>query len=262
MAICKASTGRALAILLLAILLLVTLSCVTMTPDEIAGRLRATMEIPSKSLWVELNSIPSGATVYGDQNGQLGTKLGTTPLTLKYTSGYNRIYGNMPDETLVMNQTLVKSFLAFKCILLKEGYDLCRVYQVIQDDSGLFAPVIKLAGVRKTYTVLLNAPEPAKPSAAAFPTQQQQQQQQTVIIPATSQSGKPGSATVMITANIQEAEVFIDGVFVGNVPANLKLADGIHIVEVKRAGYSTYRKEIRIYEGSELRLYAELIKED
>jgi len=89
--------------------------------------------------------------------------------------------------------------------------------------------------------------------------QQQQQQQQTVVIPG-GQGETAQMGTVMVSSNVQGADVYVDGVFVGNTPANLKLKDGIHIIEVKKSGYSTYRKELRVFGGSELSLRAELTK--
>ena len=61
-----------------------------------------------------------------------------------------------------------------------------------------------------------------------------------------------------VTAAVENCEVFVDGVFVGNTPAKLNLADGTHVVEVKKAGFKGYRRELRVSAGSELRLRAEL----
>ena len=40
----------------------------------------------------------------------------------------------------------------------------------------------------------------------------------------------------------------------------MKLTEGAHIVEVKKAGFTDYRKQIKITEGSELTLRAVLEK--
>ena len=53
-------------------------------------------------------------------------------------------------------------------------------------------------------------------------------------------------------------DVFLDGAFVGNSPAKLKLDPGMHVIEVKKAGFKDFRKEIKITEGSELSLRAVL----
>ena len=66
---------------------------------------------------------------------------------------------------------------------------------------------------------------------------------------------------VMITSTPENAEIYADGAFVGNAPANLKLSEGIHIVEVKKAGFKSYRRELRVIGSSELSLRVTLDKE-
>jgi hypothetical protein len=65
---------------------------------------------------------------------------------------------------------------------------------------------------------------------------------------------------VNVSAPDDSYEIFVDGAFVGNTPAMVKLTEGAHVVEVKRAGFKDYRKEIKITEGSELTLRAVLEK--
>lgn len=89
--------------------------------------------------------------------------------------------------------------------------------------------------------------------------QQQQQQQQTVVVPVTKDEKKK-TGTVMVSCSVEDAEVYVDGVFVGNAPANLKLNEGIHIIEVKKSGYSSYRKELRVFADSDVSLRAKLTK--
>lgn len=75
----------------------------------------------------------------------------------------------------------------------------------------------------------------------------------------TAISGKQGS--VSVNSNEEEAEVLVDGSFVGNAPAKLKLAEGTHVIEVKKDGYKPFKKEIKVTEGSELNLRAVLQKQ-
>jgi TPR repeat protein len=66
---------------------------------------------------------------------------------------------------------------------------------------------------------------------------------------------------VNVKADDDSYEIFVDGGFVGNTPAKVKLATGAHVVEVKKAGYKDYRKQLQINEGSELTLRAVLEKQ-
>lgn len=90
--------------------------------------------------------------------------------------------------------------------------------------------------------------------------QQQQQQQQTVVIPnmgaVGSQEKQQGS--VAILSNQNDAEIYVDGAFVGNTPSTLKLSAGIHVLEVKKEGYSDYQKTLRVLAGSDLTIRANL----
>ena len=69
------------------------------------------------------------------------------------------------------------------------------------------------------------------------------------------------SGFVNVKAEDDSYEIFVDGAFVGNTPAKVKLAEGSHAVEVKKAGFKDYRKQIKISAGSELTLRAVLEKQ-
>jgi TPR repeat protein len=56
------------------------------------------------------------------------------------------------------------------------------------------------------------------------------------------------------------SEVFADGSFVGNSPAKLRLKEGPHVIEVKRAGFKDYRRHLTVTAGSELNLHVEFEK--
>jgi TPR repeat protein len=61
-----------------------------------------------------------------------------------------------------------------------------------------------------------------------------------------------------VKADDETYEVYLDGAFVGNAPAKLKLDPGQHLIEVKKQGFKDFKKEIKITEGSELSLRAVL----
>jgi hypothetical protein len=64
--------------------------------------------------------------------------------------------------------------------------------------------------------------------------------------------------TVVLSATPENAEVSVDGSFVGNAPVNLKLAPGKHTITVSAKGYQTYTREITVMADSEVRLAASL----
>jgi TPR repeat protein len=77
--------------------------------------------------------------------------------------------------------------------------------------------------------------------------------------PATTASVSTG--LVAVKTDDDRSEVFVDGAFVGNSPATLKLAAGPHVVEVKRTGFKPYRRELQVSAGADLNLKVELEKE-
>jgi PEGA domain len=54
------------------------------------------------------------------------------------------------------------------------------------------------------------------------------------------------------------AEVYVDGAFVGNTPATLKLASGQHTIRCTQSGYKDWSREITVQSGSQAHLTATL----
>ena len=71
-------------------------------------------------------------------------------------------------------------------------------------------------------------------------------------------SAEGASGAVKVTSQPEGAEIWVDGAFVGNAPAQLKLAPGKHRVRVGKEGYKNWEKEITVTAGSELTINAPL----
>jgi hypothetical protein len=65
---------------------------------------------------------------------------------------------------------------------------------------------------------------------------------------------------VNVSSNPVGADVILDGAFVGNCPATLRLAFGKHLIAVKAAGYKDWSRDINVQAGSEVQLTANLEK--
>jgi PEGA domain-containing protein len=76
-----------------------------------------------------------------------------------------------------------------------------------------------------------------------------------------SSAPEPAKGTVNISSNPAGADVLVDGEFVGNAPAALKLLPGKHAVTVKISGYKDWSKDIAVQSGSEVQLTANLEKQ-
>jgi len=77
---------------------------------------------------------------------------------------------------------------------------------------------------------------------------------------AATSSVESANATVNVSSNPADADVLVDGAFVGNCPAVLKLSPGKHTVGLKLSGYKDWSKEITVESGSEVQLTATLEK--
>jgi len=67
---------------------------------------------------------------------------------------------------------------------------------------------------------------------------------------------------VSIEVDDSRAEIFADGSFVGNAPAILSMAEGVHSIEIKSCGSVGYRRQIAVNAGAKLRVCAVLHKEN
>ena len=78
-------------------------------------------------------------------------------------------------------------------------------------------------------------------------------------------SARPKDAatgTIAVSSTPDGAEISVDGAFMGNAPATLKLPPGKHVVRVALSGYKEWTREITVLAGSELKLAAALEKQN
>jgi hypothetical protein len=90
--------------------------------------------------------------------------------------------------------------------------------------------------------------------------------------PATSampQSTLANNATTVATSSTAKlqlessppgADIEIDGGFVGSTPSDLQVAEGEHVVIVRKAGFKNWERKVRVTSGSSVHLAAELEK--
>ena len=70
------------------------------------------------------------------------------------------------------------------------------------------------------------------------------------------------TGTISVSSTPDNAEISVDGAFMGNTPATLKLTPGKHTIRVVLTGYKEWTKEITVLAGSEVRLAAVLEKQN
>lgn len=78
------------------------------------------------------------------------------------------------------------------------------------------------------------------------------------VVSAQVPASAPG--TVTVSTNPPGADVLVDGAFVGNAPADLKLPPGKHSVAVQLNGYKEWSRDLTVLAGSNTNLNASLEK--
>jgi hypothetical protein len=73
-------------------------------------------------------------------------------------------------------------------------------------------------------------------------------------------SAAEGTTTVSVATIPDGAEIYVDGTFFGNAPANLKLPAGKHTIRITHSDYKDWSREIGVQAGSEARIVATLEK--
>jgi hypothetical protein len=210
----------------------------------------------SKCLTVVVRSVPSGAKVYGvGSGGAMGSLLGNTPMEFRYTHlGGSNLAGTAPlEETMesavnLPNYGSFSSRAVFKCFVVMDGYLPYRIYEEVDNThhTSIFESQTifnSFWGGRREFTANL---QPAQP-VVVLPSAGQQN---------TQQPAKEGKIT--ISCDVEAADVFVDGAFVGNSPATLSLSEGTHTIEVKKQGQGAYKREVRVLAGSQTSIRAEL----
>jgi S1-C subfamily serine protease len=72
------------------------------------------------------------------------------------------------------------------------------------------------------------------------------------------QPSTTGNGRLQVVSSVGDAEVYIDGKFVGNAPSTVPLPAGDHTVEVKAEKFSEWKRTISVTEGSDLNVKATL----
>jgi hypothetical protein len=67
-----------------------------------------------------------------------------------------------------------------------------------------------------------------------------------------------GKGKVQVVSTVADAEVYIDGKFVGDAPSTVPLSAGDHTIEVKASKFGDWKRTISVTDGSDLNVKATL----
>lgn len=68
----------------------------------------------------------------------------------------------------------------------------------------------------------------------------------------------PRTGRLLVASTVPDAEVYIDGKFVGNAPSTVPLSAGDHVVEVKASRFTEWKRTVSVTDGSDLNVKAVL----
>lgn len=223
----------------------------------------------ASTAYLNLDSDPGGAVI----ETQDGVRVGTAPVSVRL--------GTIPVSAYQGTNAWAprKTYVAFK-----DGYE-----------PASWSPRLSLAGVSRAiglphtwdYIFVLSpkavetprvpdanapaaslpvppppppaaAPVPAAPPTASPTNEAAAPQAQRQTEPAVAPASSTVKGTLSVTAEPDNAEIFVDGLFIGNSPATLRLPEGTHVVEVKKDGLRAYRQEVHVTGDSALTLRVRL----
>jgi S1-C subfamily serine protease len=72
------------------------------------------------------------------------------------------------------------------------------------------------------------------------------------------QPSQPEKGRLQVVSSVPDAEVYIDGKFVGNAPSTVPLSAGDHTVEVKASKFADWKRTVSVSDGSDLNVKAAL----
>jgi hypothetical protein len=69
------------------------------------------------------------------------------------------------------------------------------------------------------------------------------------------------NAEVSISSSVENADVYVDGKFVGNAPLpNYRLSAGDHVIEIRASGYKNWRRDLSVSPNASSRVVAQMEK--
>ena len=206
---------------------------------------------------LRVTSSPEGAKVEID-----GVLVGTTPYKTNYPGGYfhkpHTVFAARLGHAMVVriykegyaSQETTITEGPFEWVDLK-GHSRGRYWLVKADEvQATLRPLSKNSAAdpragpmpARITDAAIERPAEKTPDARAFS--------------ANSASSNSETGVLLLSAESAEAEIYVDGKFVGDTPATISLATGAHQITMKAAGKKDWTREISVMKGSQVTLHA------
>lgn len=206
---------------------------------------------------LKITSAPPGASLEID-----GVSVGKTPYKVKYPGGYfhkpHTAFGTRLEHGMIARISLA-GFVTQEVTLTDGPLVWVAVngrhegnYFILKSDhfNIELEPRVKLVegsfdATQNAGPLPYHAPE-NRPSDRASTKQQNE---------APSRTEVSTTGSVSITCDLPSAEIYIDGKFVGQVPATLHLTTGSHRVEVRSGGKRTWSRDLEVMKDNQITLH-------
>ncbi|PYT61408.1 MAG: hypothetical protein DMG35_09395 [Acidobacteria bacterium] len=135
------------------------------------------------------------------------------------------------------------------------------VFNRVSGDSVVSKSTMSLGGSVQTACEAIDqdwAAHGTAMRAAAAAAQSKVAASQSPTAPAPAAT--PTTAKLSVTSIPDGADIEVDGSFVGNTPSDIDVPAGEHTVTVKKSGFQTWEKKLKVTGGSNVHLKAELEK--
>ncbi len=232
----------------------------------VAGAEQLVTDRPDHSILLSIESKPAGAEIYSipattnAEPVRIGATPAVTPVALRWGTGWMRKKWNKLAVSTVgdfcasaYDEKAKEYTLSVKFLLRLSGYE----DKVIEEPIASFAYYEDLdfdhiKGIPNRQTIVAEMkPLPAGTSAAPA-----RKSSTSVVLAGQGGQGKIG--TLLLDANVPQAEVIVDGKPSGSTPVKLILSEGDHDIVVQKSGYRLYQTGVTIAPDSEVSLKARL----
>ena len=229
--------------------------------DAAAAKLK---ELAPRVALLTVTSEPAGATVYVDRKDLGGH--GETPATMSLAPGTHKVLlekeGFEPAEAAVTvrrgekaGASLVLEALVGEVRIEVRPSAEVRVDRAEDDaappDQAATPVTLRLVPGRHSLDLRARGHRPLRRMVVVEPHDEQVIRADLEIIP-------PATGSVAISADVQGAEVTIDGKPYGPAPLVGDLVQGRHVVRVLAPGFDPWEREVRVATGGHVFLVAEL----
>jgi hypothetical protein len=130
------------------------------------------------------------------------------------------------------------------------------------DKDNYRAILVALQGVSGVPVVVGDTDREFVPAGVKTQVTKQPEEKAAATDGKATSAAEVAKGSVNVNSSPAGADVLVDGDFVGDSPATLKLAAGKHTVTVKMVGYKEWSREMTIQSGSDVQLSATLEKQE